>query len=199
MIAALFVQPNGVYSNLLNVEPWGLPDRDARLYQGVYPVIAHPPCARWGRFWRGCLRSGSKRYSLGDDNGCFESALLSVMKWGGVIEHPADSHAWKRFNINTPPRSGGWISAGLFHYGAYTCCVEQGNYGHRARKATWLYVCNYQGTLPELRWEASEIDSLHANSEGNILYMCKRERERTPVEFRDLLISIARNCRKEKS
>lgn len=199
MIAALFVQPRGCYYGLPNVEPWGLPERDARLYQGIYPVIAHPPCARWGRFWRGGLRRNSKRYQLGDDNGCFAAALRSVRTWGGVLEHPADSRAWDAFHITTPPRWGGWVSAGLFHPGAYTCCVEQGHYGHRARKRTWLYVCGYQGVLPELIWGASEVPILGTRRRvgqayGNTQVMSHREREATPVEFRNVLIDIAMQC-----
>lgn len=47
-VAALYVQLGGVYYGLPGVEPWGLPERDAREYAGPYLVIAHPPCARWG-------------------------------------------------------------------------------------------------------------------------------------------------------
>ena len=32
-----------------------------------------------------------------------------------------------------PPRFGGWVNADWL--GGWTCCVEQGHYGHRARKA----------------------------------------------------------------
>ena len=41
-IAALFVEKNGIYYGLPGVDPWGK-DRDARIYDGPYPVIAHPP------------------------------------------------------------------------------------------------------------------------------------------------------------
>lgn len=37
--------------------------------------------------------------------------------------------------------------------GGWTCCVEQGHYGHRARKATWLYANGVD--LPSLIWGAS--------------------------------------------
>lgn len=47
-VAALFVDSEGPYYGMPGVEPWGLPARDARLYPGPYPVVAHPPCARWG-------------------------------------------------------------------------------------------------------------------------------------------------------
>lgn len=40
-IAALFVEPNGPYAGLPGVELWDL-SRDARLYDGPYPVVAHP-------------------------------------------------------------------------------------------------------------------------------------------------------------
>lgn len=45
------------------------------------------------------------------------------------------------------------MSAGMFDPG-YTCCVEQGHYGHRARKATWLYACGLE-SLPSLKWGPS--------------------------------------------
>ena len=43
-IAALFVEENGCYYGLDGVEPWGV-SRDARKYDGPFPVVAHPPCA----------------------------------------------------------------------------------------------------------------------------------------------------------
>lgn len=71
MIAALFVEKNGAYFGLPNVDPWDQ-SRDARKYNGPFPVVAHPPCARWCRL-AGLVekRWGHKR---GDDGGCFASA-----------------------------------------------------------------------------------------------------------------------------
>jgi hypothetical protein len=76
MIAALFVDPKGVYSGLPEVDCWG-EDRDARLYPGPWPVVAHPPCERWGKYWHGgpnSARSPRVRRIKGDDGGCFASA-----------------------------------------------------------------------------------------------------------------------------
>lgn len=52
MIAALYVQTGGCYFGLPGVDPWD-EARDARKYAGPYPVVAHPPCQRWGKFWAG--------------------------------------------------------------------------------------------------------------------------------------------------
>ncbi len=38
-------------------------------------------------------------------------------------------------------------------FGGWTCQVEQGHYGHRARKATWLYAVGV--ALPSLLWGPS--------------------------------------------
>jgi hypothetical protein len=200
VIAALYIQDRGVYCNLEGIEPWGK-EKDARLYAGPHPVIAHPPCARWGRYWSGGPSAKYKR-KLGDDGGCFQAALAAVRKWGGVLEHPEASHAWRVFDLNRPPRWGGWVVADF--QGGWTCCVEQGHYGHRARKATWLYV---NGTeLPRLRWGKSKAtvrldEGYHSAEErrravktGICRRLSARQREATPVEFRDLLIEIARTA-----
>ncbi len=41
-VAALYVDPKGVYANLPGVEVWD-EEPDARLYDGPHPVVVHPP------------------------------------------------------------------------------------------------------------------------------------------------------------
>lgn len=59
MIAALFVETDGCYFGLDGVDPWDIL-RDAREYRGPHPVVAHPPCQRWGRFWHGSTRKPTR-------------------------------------------------------------------------------------------------------------------------------------------
>ena len=197
MIAALFVMPDGPYADLPDVELWDK-ERDARLYSGPHRVVAHPPCERWGRYWHGGPSARVRRVK-GDDNGCFAAALAAVRQYGGVLEHPAATHAWAHFGINKPPRGGGWISAGMD--GGWTCCVDQGHYGHRAQKATWLYASGPY--LPELIWGKSEhkirLDDGYYSAEerrraqrtGVCQRLSRRQRLGTPIPFRDLLMEIA--------
>jgi len=210
-VAALYVETDGCYFGLDGVDPWD-EARDARLYAGPHPVVAHPPCQRWGRFWHGSTRK-PHQFKKGDDGGCFKAAFIDVDLYGGVIEHPADSHAWEHFNIPRPPRSGGWIYAGMGKYRsplAWTCCVYQGHYGHMAGKATWLYVSGIEREgLPELRWGkvAQRIHpralELHGYEKARRIGMMAmiggkdktRLRNATPPEFRDLLLDLARRTR----
>jgi hypothetical protein len=198
-VAALYVETGGCYFGLPGVDPWD-ERRDARLYDGPHPVVAHPPCQRWGRYWGGAPTTWPRK-KLGDDAGCFAAALAAVRKWGGVLEHPEASHAWCHFHLNTPPKTGGWVVADWD--GGWTCCVEQGAYGHRARKATWLYAHSVE--LPLLRWGRAEgdfvrlEDGFHSAEErkratrtGACQRLSQRQRAATPPEFRDLLLSIAR-------
>lgn len=203
MIAALYVETGGCYYGLPNVDPWD-EARDARIYDGPWPVVAHPPCQRWGKLWAGqplWIKRTGQRKIKGDDGGCFAAALASVRKWGGVLEHPWGSHAWPHFGLAKPPRSGGWIRADDF---GWTCCVEQGRYGHYARKPTLLY---YVGDRPPLNlsWGVSEPQYPQWAIEKHGLAWCKKAGELafkgggvdssarigTPVPFRDLLVSMA--------
>jgi hypothetical protein len=202
MIAALFVQADGCYSGLPDVDCW--PEaRDARRYEGPHPVVAHPPCQRWGRFWHGSTRK-PHQFKLGDDNGCFAAAISAVRKFSGVLEHPADSHAWAVFGIMRPVRGAGWSVAG--DCGGFTCYVEQGHYGHMSRKPTWLYA--FGTDLPELDWSrgAQRLHPIALERYGyekarrigmTAMVGGKRKteiRNATPPEFRDVLIAIARSA-----
>jgi hypothetical protein len=204
-IAALYVETGGSYYGIPGVDPWD-EARDARRYAGPHSVVCHPPCQRWGKLWAGqplWIKRTGERKTKGDDEGCFAAALASVRKWGGVLEHPWGSHAWPHFNLNTPPREGGWIAAD-FH-GGWTCCVEQGRYGHYARKPTLLLA--YGVDLPELACGISEPRFPQEAIEKHGLAYCKRAGELafqgggtdssprigTPAPFRDLLIGMARS------
>lgn len=203
-IAALYVETNGCYYGLDDVDPWDQ-TRDARLYTGPYPVVAHPPCQRWGRFWHGSTRK-PHQFRMGEDSGCFAAALTSVRNYGGILEHPKDSHAWDWFGLTKPPFNGKWVPADNF--GGYTCCVWQGHYGHLSGKPTWLYVVSNQSTLPDLKWGPCEQRihpralELHGYKKARRIGMMAmvggkdktRIRNATPIQFRDVLIQIAKGC-----
>jgi hypothetical protein len=199
VIAALFVETDGIYYGLPDVDPWDTA-RDARTYRGPWPVVAHPPCQRWGRFWHGSTRK-PHQFRKGEDGGCFAAALTAVRNYGGVLEHPKDSHAWEWFGLAKPPRSGGWVEADRW---GFTCCVYQGHYGHFSGKPTWLYACAPK--LPGLRWGPTEQRlhpvalARHGYAKARRIGMMAmvggkdktRVRNATPIAFRDCLLHLAR-------
>lgn len=202
-VAALFVDGAGVYSGLEDVEVWD-EARDARLYEGPWPVVAHPPCQRWCRFAKGIAAQYPDK-QVGDDGGCFEAALRSVHEFGGVIEHPAGSLAWDYFNLPKPQSSYGWTES-LFDY-SVSCYVEQGRYGHPMRKATWLYAWGVD-PLPLLRWGRRLDSERGAFKWGSRLYKPEQDRDRprcdadhskTLPEFRDVLLAMARTAQSAKA
>lgn len=208
MIAALFVATGGAYFGLDGVDPWD-ETRDARKYSGPWPVVAHPPCERWGRYWSGGP-SAKVRRVLGDDGGCFAAAIAAVRKWGGVLEHPEASHAFKRYGLTIPKKSGGWHVCEL-GFNSWTCCVEQGSYGHVARKATWLYYVGGDAP-PELRWGRSSgarlDEGFHSKAERDaarvagvapIRRLSKAQNIETPPKFRDVLVAMARSVGAERT
>ena len=195
-VAALYVDPLGPYPKL--VEHWWDEARDAKTYAGPWPVVAHPPCTRWCRL-AGLVeaRWGHKR---GDDGGTFAHALAAVLRYGGVLEHPAYSAEWPAHGINRPPSGGGWVNADFI--GGWTCYVEQHRYGHMAKKATWLYAF---GCAPSPgRWglvadgECAALVSWcgnHVSSGARRERLGKKRAAETPVAFAEWLISLAREAR----
>jgi hypothetical protein len=200
-IAALFVDEGGCYSGMQGIDVWGV-SRDARFYRGPYPIVAHPRCQRWGRYWHGSPRK-PHQYRMGDDDGCFAAALRSLVLCGGVLEHPGYSNAWDAFGLPKPDRRGGWRLADGFA----VAHVEQGHYGHMARKVTWL-LAHGPVMLPPLIWGPSEqrLSPIalerhgyeKARRSGVMAYVGGKDKAKirgaTPLAFRDLLISIAKSA-----
>jgi hypothetical protein len=191
MIAALFVERDGAYYGLPDVDPWDV-ERDARRYAGPYPVVAHPPCDRWNLL--SAVNNARWGYGINAeaDEGRFEAALAAVRRWGGVLEHPAETRAFKHYRIPEPARGhwqrtldGDWVTE-----------VNQSAYGHRARKRTWLLYCG-AASPPSLNWR--DVPGTHrvgfgfpADTDKPLPNIKQDEALATPPAFRDLLLNIAR-------
>jgi hypothetical protein len=193
-VAALFVKRGGPYFSCPGVDPWDI-TRNALLYEGDDPIVAHPPCARW------CLLASFVEavhgHRKGEDGGLFAFALETVRRCGGVLEHPAWTAAWPAYGLPDPPDRGGWQRE-MFGPG-WVCSVAQWPYGHRALKPTWLY---YVGR-PEpaaLDWTRPKGEQLawvgpmdRRARELTVQRLSYAERSRTPIRFRDALLEMARN------
>ena len=200
-VAALYVIGNGVYSGRPDVDCWD-ESRDARKYAGPWPVVAHPPCERWCRM--APLVQKTHGYKVGDDGGCFAHALECVRRFGGILEHPGSSYAFPMHGI-AKPDARGWTAAGDGI--GWVCQIEQGHYGHRARKVTWLYSARC--FTPGLRWGKSQSTAYVTDGGGDVKRrwsgnvdparkrLGKREASATPPEFAELLLSIARTAKRD--
>lgn len=190
VVSALFVQSDGCYYGDSRFDLWPK-ERDARLFPGGSPIVAHPPCQLWGALAAvNFARWGGDHNKPGNDEGCFKSALDSVNKCGGVLEHPAKSKAFKEYGLITP--SGiGWRPSGE----GWVCEVWQSAYGHRANKATWLY---YKGVRPPFELDWSRPKGSHQvgypDRRGKLRNkptLSKKEANATPERFKDVLYDLA--------
>jgi len=187
-IAALYVETNGAYFGLPGVDPWD-EARDARLYAGPWPVVAHPPCDRWHQL--SAVNHKRWGFRINDDGGCFLAALNAVRRWGGVLEHPAESRAFKFYGIPEPVGAGWQRTID----GDWITEVRQASYGHRATKRTWL-LYNGLSAPPALDWRKVRGSHQIGRFDVTLPQLPIQERASTPEPFRDLLISMARSaCR----
>lgn len=184
-VAALYVQPDGCYVGLPDVDAWD-EERDARLYDGPYPVVAHPPCAAWSSY--APAREAFFGLPAGEDGGCFEAALAAVRRYGGVLEHPARSKAWFAFALPRPSVRGAWVQT---FAGEWVAEVNQALYGHRLSKPTWLYYVGQEEPAP-LR------DAPLPKGLRTVDGVTSSWRNPTPAEFRDYLLGLARSASRDE-
>jgi hypothetical protein len=196
-VAALYVDPGGPYPQIPGVEIWD-ETRDARLYTGPHPVVAHPPCERWCKMAK--FVESQWGYQVGDDGGIFELALATVRRWGGVLEHPAWSLAWPRFALPQPPARG-WARS-FERLDEWVCEVAQGAYNHDAQKLTWLLLV---GALPptDTNWSkprgkktltrfAQRHPGDHNNARTHAERVSGDATHITPLAFAEMLVGLAR-------
>jgi hypothetical protein len=135
-------------------------------------------------------RYGAERNLVGDDGGCFKSALASVLRFGGVLEHPAYSLAWEEFGL-LRPRRGRWELSSL---GYWVTEVSQVAYGHTSRKRTWLLYHSKTAPYPfDLDWSEPPHSTTcgHDAKSATKPSLSKKKAIQTPPAFRDLLLMLA--------
>ena len=132
MVQALYVDvERGPYPNLLGAENcWGK-ERDARRYCGPDPVVAHPACGPWGRLAHLCTKQDP------DDA---LAAVAQVRRFGGVLEHPAGSRLWDECELPSP-----FLTCPGIPLWEWSLAVDQCDWGHPARKRTWLLFVGIPG------------------------------------------------------
>lgn len=196
--------PHGVYPKLLGPENCWDERRDARLYPGPDPIVAHPPCGKWTNMcalnYARALKEPNRRkvlpawYPGGDDGGCFSAALWSALCYGGVVEHPAYSHAWEHYGL-APPNLQRWTKETLVDYAGdcrtyWSCEIFQSAYGHRAQKRTWLFYCGAVKPF-EMDWRQEKGSCQIGWFDRKLPSLSKREGSATPHLFAQALISLA--------
>lgn len=130
-VVALYVDPKGPYPLL--VREWYDEVRDAKTYRGPHPVVAHPPCGPWSRLRFLCTKQ---------DATCGPHAIATVRRFGGVLEHPAQSTLFS-FGVHPMPRPNDPPDV----FGGRTYEVCQVAWGHQCKKPTWLYVVGVPDAL----------------------------------------------------
>lgn len=184
-VATLFVRADSVYKRMQGVDAWDA-ERDARLWPGGCPVVAHPPCRAWGQF-------AMFAKPRPDEKDLARWSVRQVREWGGVLEHPARSTLWADQQLPEP---------GAFDaFGGWTLPVHQHWWGHRAEKATRLYIVGVSPRdIPEMPMKLGQAthvigDVGRASRGDNRPEISKAEREHTPPEFAAWLVELARRTR----
>lgn len=179
-VSALYIDPAGPYPRMV-VDCWD-EIRDAKRYDGPNPVVAHPPCGPWGRLSNLCHLQ---------DPTCGPAAVASVRRWGGVLEHPAESRLWRACLMPFPGElPDAW--SGL------TYAVCQVAWGHCCTKPTWLYIVGVPARLvvDGIRTGGVATHRINFGPRGPQLPSAPKERRRmTPPLFGEWLVSLAEAVR----
>jgi hypothetical protein len=107
--------------------------------------------------------------------------VKQVQRYGGVLEHPADSKLWSAAGLPYPS-----TLPLIDIHGGYTLAVKQSRWGHPAPKPTWLYIVR-PSVVPELPPPVPDPG-------GRIENMSKKKRKLTPLAFAHWLVQLAQGC-----
>lgn len=190
-IAILFARSDSVYKNLIDLDIYD-EQRDARTFNGIQPVIAHPPCRAWARL-RGMSKPAPHEKQLA------KTAVDLVRSNGGILEHPESSTLWLEKQLPNPITHPAQIDK----FGGFTLPIQQFTFGHKARKNTWLYICGIRPIdLPAMPFRLGEAGCVVARGKRTKKWkkeLTLAEREHTPIELAMYLVEIARLIQVQKN
>lgn len=181
-VAVLFARSDSVYKTLPGTDVWDI-ERDARRWPGGGPAVAHPPCRMWGR-----LRQFAK--GTAQEKALAPWAVDRIRRFGGVLEHPAESTLWAHCGL---PRPGTTPDA----FGGWTLMIRQCDWGHRAEKLTWLYIVGAgPDDLPDFPPPRTATHCVRpTKAYPRMPSITKPEREHTPPALAEWLLHLARQTR----
>lgn len=185
-VSVLYCDKLGPYPGI--VADWWDEKRDACLYAGPNPIVAHPPCAPWSTLRNLCDRDAECELGL--------LAAERVRRWGGVLEQPAGSKLWA---------AAGLPMTSVDRETSFSLEVEQVAWGHVARKRTWLWIHGVPRALvvPTIRtggvvthWcSGVHTPGARGQTPPGIKVCSAQQRRRTPVAFAQWLVDIASQAR----
>ena len=190
MIAVLFARADSIYKTIPECDVYDI-ERDARTWPGGCPVVAHPPCRAWG----GLSHMAKPRH---DEKDLARWSVQQIRKYGGVLEHPKKSKLWADQGLPAPGK-------GRDAFGGWTLPIFQSWFGHRAEKATLLYIVGCEPhNIPTMAFTMGRASHVVGNgSTGHPIkgspnwrpQIPHSEREHTPLELAKWLVEIAKRCR----
>src|SRR5205807_8695309 len=117
-----------------------------------------------------------------------------INRYGGVLEHPAQSTLWKEENLPKP---------GTGDKNGFSISIDQCWWGHPARKSTWLYIVGIDpGSIPD--YSPSFIPHTHKiahlkRAKKKTKVLPKRLNSHTPEKFAIWLIEIVKLCKESQN
>lgn len=186
-VSALFVRADSIYKKM-GIDAWDK-QRNALLWPGGNAIVAHPPCAQWGRL-KGIAHNKPEEKAMAI------WAVEQIRRWGGVLEHPRDSSLWSCMKLPFP-------QDGHDEFGGHTLCINQFWFGHPAVKKTFLYIVGIPKTdLPPvpIRFDMVEhrICGVKVKHTPRKKEVSKKWREATPEKLAQWMVNVAHICDQNK-